>query len=166
MTSKKKIAFQGEPGAYSHLACNEACPDLEPVACESFEDAFAAVSEGTAALAMIPIENSLGGRVADMHHLLPQASLYIINEHFQAVQHCLLAPPGATLEGLAKIQSHTQALAQCRGLIRELGVEAVHGRLGEDRSTRLQREIHSPGRYVDGILNDDVVVRPQENVFP
>ena len=126
MTSKKKIAFQGEPGAYSHLACNEAYPDLEPVACESFEDAFAAVSEGTAALAMIPIENSLGGRVADMHHLLPEASLYIINEHFQAVQHCLLAPPGATLEGLAKIQSHTQALAQCRGLIRELGVEAVH----------------------------------------
>jgi prephenate dehydratase len=126
MTSKKKIAFQGEPGAYSHLACNEAYPDLEPVACESFEDAFAAVSEGTAALAMIPIENSLGGRVADMHHLLPEASLYIINEHFQAVQHCLLAPAGATLEGLAKIQSHTQALAQCRGLIRELGVEAVH----------------------------------------
>ncbi len=126
MSSKEKIAFQGEPGAYSHLACNEAYPDLEPVACESFEDAFAAVSEGTAALAMIPIENSLGGRVADMHHLLPEASLYIINEHFQAVQHCLLAPRGATLEGLAKIQSHTQALAQCRGLIRELGVEAVH----------------------------------------
>jgi prephenate dehydratase len=75
---------------------------------------------------MIPIENTLGGRVADMHHLLPEASLYIINEHFQAVQHCLLAAPGATLEGLAKIQSHTQALAQCRGLIRELGVEAVH----------------------------------------
>lgn len=126
MTSKKKIAFQGEPGAYSHLACNEAYPDLEPMACESFEAAFAAVSQGTAALAMIPIENTLGGRVADMHHLLPEASLYIINEHFQAVQHCLLAPQGATLEGLAKIQSHTQALAQCRGLIRELGVEAVH----------------------------------------
>ena len=103
MTSKKKIAFQGEPGAYSNLACNEAYPDLEPMACESFEDAFAAVSDGSAALAMIPIENSLGGRVADMHHLLPESSLYIINEHFQAVQHCLLAPPGATLEGLEKI---------------------------------------------------------------
>ncbi len=126
MTSKKKIAFQGEPGAYSNLACNEACPDLEPMACESFEDAFAAVSDGSAALAMIPIENSLGGRVADMHHLLPESSLYIINEHFQSVQHCLLAPPGATLEGLVKIESHTQALAQCRGLIRELGVAAVH----------------------------------------
>lgn len=126
MTSNNKIAFQGEPGAYSHLACNEAYPDLEPLPCESFEDAFAAVSGGAAGLAMIPIENSLGGRVADMHHLLPESSLYIINEHFQAVQHCLLAPPGASLEGLKSIESHTQALAQCRGLIRELGVEAVH----------------------------------------
>ena len=126
MTSNKKIAFQGEPGAYSHLACNEAYPDLEPLPCESFEVAFAAVSEGSAALAMIPIENSLGGRVADMHYLLPESSLYIINEHFQAVQHCLLAPAGASLEGLKSIESHTQALAQCRGLIRELGVEAVH----------------------------------------
>ena len=126
MTSNNKIAFQGEPGAYSHLACNEAYPDLEPLPCESFEDAFAAVSGGSAGLAMIPIENSLGGRVADMHHLLPESSLYIINEHFQAVQHCLLAPAGASLEGLRSIESHTQALAQCRGLIRELGVEAVH----------------------------------------
>ena len=75
---------------------------------------------------MIPIENSLGGRVADMHHLLPESSLYIVNEHFQAVRHCLLAPAGATLEGLERIESHTQALTQCRGLIRELGVEVVH----------------------------------------
>jgi len=126
MTSKSKIAFQGEPGAYSHLACKEAYPDLEPVPCESFDDAFAAVSGDAASLAMIPIENSLGGRVADMHHLLPESSLYIINEHFQPVQHCLLAPAGATLEGLERIESHTQALAQCRGLIRELGVEVVH----------------------------------------
>ncbi len=126
MTSEKKIAFQGEPGAYSNLACIEACPNLEPMPCESFEDVFATVSEGTAALAMIPIENSLGGRVADMHHLLPESSLYIVNEHFQAVRHCLLAPAGATLEGLERIESHTQALSQCRRLIRELGVEIVH----------------------------------------
>ncbi len=126
MASKQKIAFQGEPGAYSHLACTEAYPDLEPLPCESFEDAFTAVSEGAAALAMIPIENSLGGRVADMHHLLPESSLYIVAEHFQAVHHCLLAPKGATLEGLERIESHTQALTQCRGLIRELGVEVVH----------------------------------------
>jgi prephenate dehydratase len=126
MADSQKIAFQGEPGAYSHLACTEAYPELEPLACESFEDAFAAVSDDLAALAMIPIENSLGGRVADMHHLLPDSSLYIVNEHFQPVQHCLLAPPGATLEGLKRIESHTQALAQCRELLRELGVEIVH----------------------------------------
>ena len=126
MTSAKSIAFQGEPGAYSHLACVEACPELEPIPCESFEDAFASVSSGQAALAMIPIENSLGGRVADIHHLLPESSLYIVNEHFQSVQHCLLAPAGATLEGLERVESHTQALAQCRNLVRELGVEAVH----------------------------------------
>ncbi len=122
----QRLAFQGEPGAYSHLACVEAYPELEPYPCESFEDAFAAVQEGSAGLAMIPIENSLGGRVADIHHLLPQSSLYIIAEHFQAVRHCLLAAPGATLEGLRRVESHPQALAQCRGLIRELGLEAMH----------------------------------------
>ena len=126
MSSSKTIAFQGEPGAYSHLACKEAYPDMEPLPCESFEDAFAAVADGAAELAMIPIENSLGGRVADMHHLLPESSLYIVDEHFQAVQHCLLAPKGATLEGLERIESHTQALAQCRRLLRELGVEVIH----------------------------------------
>lgn len=123
-TADTRIAFQGEPGAYSHLACREAYPDLEPMACASFEDAFAAVEHRDAALAMIPIENSLGGRVADIHRLLPESTLYIVNEHFQAVQHCLLAPPGATLESLDEIFSHSQALTQCRGLIRELGVKA------------------------------------------
>ena len=125
MPAEKKIAFQGAPGAYSHLACIQAYPDLQPVSCGDFEDTFAAVSEQRAALAMIPIENSLGGRVADIHHLLPESRLFIINEHYQPVQHCLLAPKGATLEGLRRIESHTQALAQCRGLIQELGVEAV-----------------------------------------
>ena len=119
------IAYQGQPGAYSHLACNEVYPALDPLACESFEDAFLAVGEGRCELAMIPIENSLGGRVADIHHLLPQSALYIVREHFQAVRHCLLAPPGATLEGLASVASHAQALAQCRSLIRELGVTPI-----------------------------------------
>ncbi len=122
----KQIVFQGEPGAYSHLACVEACPDMEPIAHENFDDAFAAVYDGAAALAMIPIENSLGGRVADIHHLLPESNLYITAEHFQAVRHCLLAPAGATLGGLRQVESHTQALAQCRGFLRELGVRAVH----------------------------------------
>ncbi len=121
-----RIAFQGEPGAYSHLACLQAYPDREPLACESFEDAFAAVYDGGVGLAMIPIENSLGGRVADIHHLLPESNLYIVAEHFHAVQHCLLAPQGATLEGLRQVESHTQALAQCRAFLRELGVRSVH----------------------------------------
>lgn len=120
-----RIAYQGEPGAYSHFACVEAYPDLESVPYPTFEDAFQAVSDGECGRAMIPIENSLGGRVADIHHLLPESRLYIIDEHFQAVRHCLLAPPGATLEGIKRVLSHTQALAQCRDLIRELGLEAV-----------------------------------------
>ncbi|HZD25337.1 MAG TPA: prephenate dehydratase domain-containing protein, partial [Alphaproteobacteria bacterium] len=90
------VAFQGWPGAFSHLACREALPDHTPLPCPSFEDAFAAVSEGRAARAMIPIENSLAGRVADIHHLMPRSDLYIIGEHFQRVQLNLLAPKGAT----------------------------------------------------------------------
>ncbi|MDJ0958235.1 MAG: prephenate dehydratase [Arenicellales bacterium] len=123
--SARSIAFQGIPGAYSNLACQARFPELEAVGCKTFEDAFAAVEEGRTDLAMIPIENSLGGRVADIHHLLPESNLYIIDEHFQPVQHHLLAVPGATLEGIRKVFSHEQALAQCRGLIRELGVEPV-----------------------------------------
>ena len=121
----RTIAYQGVPGAYSHLACRIAFPDLEPVACRTFEDAFAAVEEGRADLGMIPIENSLGGRVADIHHLLPESSLYIVDEHFQPVQHHLLALPGAGLDTLKTVYSHEQALAQCRGLIRELKLDAV-----------------------------------------
>jgi len=121
----RTIAFQGVPGAYSHLACRIAFPDLEPVSCRTFEDAFAAVEEGRADLGMIPIENSLGGRVADIHHLLPDSSLYIVDEHFQPVQHHLLAVESATLDGLKSVLSHEQALAQCRGLIRELRLDAV-----------------------------------------
>lgn len=98
---------------------------MEPMPCASFEDAFAAVSDGQAELGMIPIENTLGGRVADIHHLLPESSLFIVDEHYQAVQHCLLAPVGSTLEGLERVESHPQALAQCRRMIRELGLEAV-----------------------------------------
>ena len=123
--SAKSIAFQGIPGAYSNLACQARFPEIEAVACGTFEDAFAAVEEGRTDLAMIPIENSLGGRVADIHHLLPESNLYIIDEHFQPIQHHLLAVPGATLEGVRKVFSHEQALAQCRELIRELGVEPV-----------------------------------------
>tara|TARA_Y100001934_G_scaffold279502_3_gene383505 strand:+ start:212 stop:1066 length:855 start_codon:yes stop_codon:yes gene_type:complete len=125
MSADNKIAYQGVPGAYSHKACVEAYPDMDPVACESFEDAFAAVADGRARLAMIPIENSVGGRVADIHHLLPDSGLYIIDEHFQSVQHQLLAVEGATLETIENVTSHVQALSQCRHLIAELDLKPV-----------------------------------------
>ena len=122
----RSIAFQGVLGANSHIACREAFPDMTPLPCGTFEDAFAAVeTERTAALAMIPIENSLGGRVADIHHLLPNSSLYIVAEHFLPIQYKLAAPKGATLEGLKEVWSHVQALAQCREQIRDLGLKAV-----------------------------------------
>ena len=125
MAPSSCIAYQGQPGAYSHLACMGVYPELEPLPCESFEDAFQAVEEGRCKVAMIPIENNLGGRVADVHHLLPESSLYIVGEHFHPVKHCLLAPRGATLEGLESVSSHVQALAQCRRLIRELGLGTI-----------------------------------------
>jgi len=121
----ERISFQGEMGANSHLACHEAFPDLEPLPCASFEDAFAAVSEGQARYAMIPIENSLFGRVADVHHLLPESGLYITAEKFVPIRHQLLGLQNATLEGLRSVRSHPQALGQCRKVLREMGVEAV-----------------------------------------
>jgi prephenate dehydratase len=118
------IAFQGYPGAYSHLACRDAYPDLEALPCESFEDAFDAVESGRAHLAMIPIENSLAGRVADIHTLMPDSGLFIVGEHFQRVNHCLLTVPGAAVGDLKSVHSHIQALSQCRNLIRDLGLRA------------------------------------------
>ena len=125
MTDTGRIGFQGEPGAYSHLACREAYPEMEPAPYASFEDTFAAATGGDIALAMIPIDNSLGGRVADIHHLLPESNLHIVAEHFQSVHHHLLAVPEATLDGIKRVESHAQALAQCRRFVRGLGVQPV-----------------------------------------
>ena len=119
------IAFQGEPGAYSHLSCRNARPDMTPLPCPTFEDAYQAVTEGRAALAMIPIENSLAGRVADNHHLLPESGLHIVGEHFQRVNHKLLGLPGASLSDLTEVHSHVQALGQCRERLRSLGLKPV-----------------------------------------
>ncbi len=119
------IAFQGAPGAYSDLACRTARPELATLPCPSFEDAFAAVRDGLAGLAMIPIENSVAGRVADIHHLLPGSELAIIGEHYQRVNHHLLGLPGARIDQLRRVHSHIHALNQCRRLIRELRLEAV-----------------------------------------
>ena len=120
-----KISFQGEPGANSHIACDEARPDYEPLPCPTFEDAFAAVTDGQAALAMIPIENSIAGRVADIHHLLPMSGLHIVGEHFLPIHFQLLAIPGAKIEELRTVHSHIHALGQCRKIIRRLGLKAI-----------------------------------------
>jgi prephenate dehydratase len=119
------IAFQGESGAYGDLACRTAYPQMATLPCATFEDTFAAVGEGRAAKAMIAIDNSLAGRVADVHHLMPESGLHIVGEHFQRVVHHLLAPKGATLQTLKTVHSHVHALPQCRKLIRELGLKAV-----------------------------------------
>jgi prephenate dehydratase len=127
MADKNRIAFQGLPGAYSDLACRNAYPGMETMPCASFEDAFAAVKRGQARLAMIPIENSVAGRVADVHHLMPHSNLRIVAEHFQRVNHHLLAPKGATLKTIRTVQSHVQALDQCRKTTRKLGLKRVVG---------------------------------------
>jgi prephenate dehydratase len=120
-----RVAYQGEPGANSHLACREVFPEHEAAACATFEDALAAVKSGEARYAMIPIENSVAGRVADIHHLLPGAGLHIVGEHFLRVRHQLLAAPGASLASVRKALSHTQALGQCRNTLRRLGLRPV-----------------------------------------
>jgi prephenate dehydratase len=118
------IAFQGEAGAYSDLACRQVFPRRRTLPCDAFEDAIAAVKRGRAALAMLPIENSVAGRVADIHHLLPDSGLHIVGEHYQRVNHHLLAVKGARLKDLKIVRSHVHALSQCRRLIRELGLKA------------------------------------------
>src|ERR1700709_2679118 len=123
--SKLKIAFQGEPGANSHIAIVEAYPDAEPMACATFEDALAAISSGEADLGMIPIENSAAGRGAEIHHLLPQSGLFIVGEWFLPIRHQLMAPRGAKLADIKTVESHIHALGQCRRIIRKLGVNAV-----------------------------------------
>ena len=117
-----KIAYQGEPGANSHIACDEMFPGCTPVPCATFEDAFAAIGDGNADLGMIPIENSIAGRVADIHQLMPQAGLHIVGEHFLPIHFQLLAVPGAKIEGLKTVHSHIHALGQCRKIIRKLGL--------------------------------------------
>src|SRR6266851_500848 len=119
------IAFQGAPGAYSDLACRRVFPAMTTLPCAGFDDAMAAVHDGEAALAMLPVENSVAGRVADIHHLLPDSGLHIIGEHFSRVEHHLLAVPGATIADLKTVRSHVHALSQCRKLIRELDLKAV-----------------------------------------
>ena len=122
-----RIAFQGELGAYSHQACREVYPEMEPLPCAIFEDAIAAVTNGDADLAMLPVENSLYGRVPDIHSLLPESDLYIIAEHFVPVRISLFGVPGATIDDITSAQSHMVLLGQCRKFMKEHNIAPVTG---------------------------------------
>jgi len=121
----KRIAFQGEPGANSHLAIADVYPEAEAVPCATFEDAFGLITAGEADLGMIPVENSVAGRVADIHHLMPDSGLHIVAEHFMPVRHQLLGVKGAKLADIRTVESHVHALGQCRKIIRKLGIKPL-----------------------------------------
>lgn len=121
----KVIAFQGAYGAYSDMACRAAFPKLETLPCPVFEDAFRAVNEGKAQLAMIPVDNSLAGRVADIHHLLPEGGLHIIGEHFQRINHVLMGLKGTKLDEIKTAHSHVHALSQCRDFLRDHNIKPL-----------------------------------------
>ncbi|WP_413204271.1 prephenate dehydratase [Rhodospirillum sp. A1_3_36] len=122
---KNTVAFQGLPGAYSHMAATKLFPSMEVLPCAAFEDAFAAVREGHALYAVLPIENSVAGRVADIHHLMPDSGLHIIDEFFLKVSHHFLVAPGTKLEDVKIVRSHVHALGQCRKFIKEYGLKAI-----------------------------------------
>ncbi|WP_336055642.1 prephenate dehydratase [Nitratireductor sp. CH_MIT9313-5] len=121
MSAKKtnRISFQGEPGANSDTACRNMFPDMEPLPCATFEDAFNAVESGKADLAMIPIENTLAGRVADIHYLLPHSKLHIVGEYFLPIHFQLMVLPGVDVSEIKEVYSHIHALGQCRKIIRK-----------------------------------------------
>jgi prephenate dehydratase len=123
--ARLRIIFQGEPGANSHIACQQAYPQAEPVPCPTFEDALTAVAIGEADLGMIPIENSVAGRVADIHHLMPDAGLHIIAEWFLPIRNQLMGLKGVKLDEIRSVESHTMALGQCRNFLRKLAVKTV-----------------------------------------
>ena len=119
-----RIAFQGELGANSHIACRETYPAMEALPCPTFEDAFQAAANGDAELAMIPVENSIAGRVADIHHLLPTSPLQIIAEHFMPIRFQLMGVRGAKLEQIKAAHTHIMGLGQCRNFLRSRGITA------------------------------------------
>jgi prephenate dehydratase len=125
MNTKNRIVYQGEPGSYSHQSCQDVFPGWEAVGKATFEDCFQAVNEGEAGLAMIALENSLAGRVADVHHLLPSSGLSIIGEYFLPIHFHLMASKGTSLSDLRSVEAHVMGLGQCRKVIRELKLKSV-----------------------------------------
>lgn len=144
MSKTGVIAFQGEPGAYSHQACRDARPGMQALPCRTFEDVIEAVRKGEADLAMLPVENSTYGRVADIHHLLPESGLHIVDEAFVRVHINLLAVKGTRLEQVRAAMSHTVLLGQCRGFLQEHRLDRI---VGADTagSARLVAEKGDPG---------------------
>ena len=123
--NKIKLAFQGEKGAYSHIACEEIFKGAEIKNCSTFEETFKFTFENEDVTAIIPLENSLAGRVADIHYLLPKYKLQIYGEHFQKVEHCLLSKQGAELKDIKYIRSHAQAIGQCQNIIKKNNFKSI-----------------------------------------
>ncbi|MEQ9695303.1 prephenate dehydratase [Shimia sp. SDUM112013] len=148
----KRIAFQGEPGAYSHQACHEARPDMEALPCHTFEEVIAAVRSGEAELAMLPIENSTYGRVADIHRLLPESGLHIVDEAFVRVRISLMAQPGATLDEIDTVRAHLVLLPQSANFLKMHG---IHGIAAAD-SAGAARELAESGALNEGVLASEL----------
>jgi len=125
MSKKTKVAFQGQKGAYSHLACLEVFPQAEVIECSTFEEAFQLGKDNSDYKIIIPIENSLAGRVADIHYLIPKYKLQIHSEHFQKVSHNLLGVKGTTIKDIKIVRSHSQAIGQCRKIILENNLQTI-----------------------------------------
>ncbi len=146
------IAFQGEPGAYSHQACRETRPDHDVIPCRTFEDVISTVRAGKADLAMLPVENTTYGRVADIHRLLPESGLHIVDEAFVRVHINLLGVPGAKLEDVKEAYSHLVLLPQCARFLREHGIE---GRVSPDNA-RAAREVAERGIREEAALASEL----------
>lgn len=155
MSDQPRIAFQGEPGAFSEVACRRFSPGHAPLACATFEDAFEAVTSGAAARAMLPIENSLAGRVADIHHLLPQSDLHIVAEHFLAIEHHLMARPGVRLDAIALVRSHAMALGQVRSFLRE---HKLRAEIAGDTAGAARR-LAETGAADEGVVASDIAAK-------
>ncbi|MBY6049125.1 prephenate dehydratase [Vannielia litorea] len=147
-----RIAFQGELGAYSHQACAEARPDMEAIPCRSFEDVIEAVRSGAADQAMLPVENSTYGRVADIHRLLPESGLHIVDEAFVRVHISLMALPGVTLEEVKKVRAHLVLLPQCASF---LSANGIAGEAAAD-SAGAAAELQASGARDEGVLASDL----------
>lgn len=163
-----KIAFQGELGANSHLAISEAYPDAEALPCATFEDALAAITNGEADLGMIPIENSVAGRVADIHHLLPRSNLFIVGEWFLPIRHQLMGVRGTKLGDIKTVESHIHALGQCRNIIRKLKIKPIvagdtagSARMVSERGDKTAASIAS--RLAAEIYNLDILAEDIED---